>query len=165
MPQGKGAEDIERIVLETHRPGMSNRRPATTLAAKFSFEHALATTQVHRHARSEAFAAKTLADPEVSRLRERVELRKFEPLPPRPNDRPARLTLHFSDGGTLVAQCLSAEGGPDRPFADEVIVDKIGRITREVYPRLLPVMRAIMALEPRRIESGWRAALTDICGG
>lgn len=164
MPQGKGAEDVERIVLETHRPGMSNRRPATTLAAKFSFEHALATTQVHRHARSEAFASDTLADPEVSRLRERVELRKFEPLPPRPNDRPARLTLHFTDGSTLVTQCLSAQGGPDRPFADEVIIDKIGEITRVVYPRLLPVMSSIMALDRERIDSRWGAVLSEICG-
>lgn len=164
MPAGKGPRDVERIVLETHRPGMSNPSPATTLAAKFSFEHVLATVQLHGYARAEAFAAETLIDPQVSRLRERVELRKFEPLPLPPNDRPARLTLHFTDGSTLVTQCLSAEGGPDRPFSDDVIIDKIKQITCDVYPRLLPVMRSIMALDPKRIDSGWDAVLSEICG-
>jgi len=165
MPQDKGAEDVERIVLETHRPGMSNRNPATSLAAKFSFEHALATVHVHGHAHSEAFAAETLDAPEIARLRERIELRRFVPLPPRPNDRPARLTLQFTDGSTLVTECLSAEGGPDRPFADEVIVDKIAHITAAVYPQLLPVMRSIMALDEGRMKSGWNAVLSEICGG
>ncbi len=164
MPNGKSADDIERIVLETHRPGMSNRRPATTLAAKFSFEHALATVQLHGHARSEAFASETLTDPRISRLRERIELRKFEPLSPPPNDRPARLTLHFTGGSTLVTECLSARGGPDRPFADDVIIDKIEQITSGVYPRLLPVMRSIMALDRERMDSSWNTLLSEICG-
>jgi 2-methylcitrate dehydratase PrpD len=164
MGSRRGADDIERVVLETHRPGMSNRRPATTLAAKFSYEHALATAQVHGHAGSEAFAAETLTEPRVARLRERIELRAYEPLPQPPHDRPARLTLHFNDGSTLVTQCLSAMGGPDRPFADDVIVDKIGTITRDVYPRLLPVMASIMALDAPRLASGWETVVAEMCG-
>jgi len=164
MPGSKRARDVEHIVLETHRPGMSNRRPATSLAARFSFEHALATVLVHGHARSEAFAAETLDDPEISRLRERIELRRFEPLPPRPNDRPARLTLQLTDGSTLVTECLSAAGGPDRPFGDDVIIEKIEQITAGVYPRMLPVMRSLMALDAERMKSGWAAVLSEICG-
>lgn len=163
LPAGKGPRNVERIVLETHRPGMSNTRPATSLAAKFSFEHVLATTQMHGHARAEAFAAQTLADPQVARLRERVELRKFEPL--LPNERPARLTLHFDDGNTIITECRSASGGPDRPFPEDVIIDKISRITGTVYPRLMPVMRSMMALDKERMKIGWDAAVAEITAG
>ena len=72
MPKGKGAANVERITLETHRPGMSNPHPATTLAAKFAFEHVLATAHVHGHASADAFSAETLARPEIARLRERA---------------------------------------------------------------------------------------------
>ena len=67
MGSRRSAKDVERIVLETHRPGMSNRKPATTLAAKFSFEHTLATAQIHGHAEAEAFSAETLAHPDIAR--------------------------------------------------------------------------------------------------
>lgn len=155
LPAGKTTHNVSRIVLETHRPGMSNPRPATTLAAKFSFEHVLATTQVHGHARAEAFAAETLTAPEVARLRERVELKPYDPVPPRPNDRPARLTLHFDDGATLTTECLSARGGPDRPFDEKVVLDKVEDIMRGVYPGFVPLARKVMALEPAQIADTW----------
>jgi len=165
MGSGRSAKDVERIVLETHRPGMSNRKPETTLAAKFSFEHTLATAQVHGHAEADAFSAETLAHPDIARLRERIEIKPYAPLPPRPNDRPARLTLDFTDGTRLVTECLSARGGPDRPFADEEVLAKIERITQTVYPRLLPVMRSVMALDRARIDSRWGGVLEEISGG
>src|SRR5690606_36053815 len=74
MPAAARAEDVRRIVLETHRPGMTNPRPATTLAARFSFEHLVAPPQVHGHARADAVAAATLAHPTVRALRQRLEL-------------------------------------------------------------------------------------------
>lgn len=46
----------------------------------------------------------------------------------------------------------------------DVIIDKIEQITGGVYPRLLPVMRSIMALERGRMDSGWEAVLAEICG-
>lgn len=69
MPPATSATDIRRIVLDTHRPGMTNPDPATTLAARFSFEHVVATAQVHGHARADAFAATTLDDPVIGALR------------------------------------------------------------------------------------------------
>lgn len=165
MPAGKGPHDVERIVLETYRPEMSNLQPSTSLAAKFSFEHALATTQVHGHAGSEAFAAQTLADPLVARLRERVEIRIFEPLEPPPNDRPARVTLHLNDGRTVATECLSARGGPDRPFTEDMIIEKVDRLTRKVYPQLMPIMRSIMLLDEERMNTQWDAIVAEITAG
>ena len=151
----KAGAGIERIVLETHRPGMSNKAPGTTLAAKFSFEHVVATTQVHGHAGHEAFAASTLHDPQVARLREHVELKQFSPALPRPHDRPARLTLHFDDGTSIASECLSARGGPDQPFDEAVILDKVDRIVRDVYPRFTATIRSLMALGDNTLATRW----------
>ena len=158
----KASAEIERIVLETHRPGMSNKAPATTLAAKFSFEHVVATTQVHGHAGHEAFAASTLDDPQVARLREHVELKQFAPALPRPHDRPARLTLHFADGTSIATECLSARGGPDQPFDEAVILDKVERIARDVYPRFSATVRSMMALGDSTLAAGWQSTVAEL---
>jgi 2-methylcitrate dehydratase PrpD len=159
MPRGVGPQDIRRVVLETHRPGMTNPHPGTTLAARFSFEHVVATAQVHGHARAQAFAAATLHDPIIGALREKVELHLFEPALPRPNDRPARVTLEFSDGTTITRECLSAEGGPDRPFAESVILDKIHDITREPCPQFRSAFERLLDLEPPQMARPWREVL------
>ncbi|MCC6533403.1 MAG: MmgE/PrpD family protein [Burkholderiales bacterium] len=165
MPPGSGANDIRRVVLDTHRPAMTNPRPATTLAARFSFEHVLATAQVHGHARAEAFSAATLTDPVIAGLRERIELRRFEPALPRPNDRPARVTLELAGGTSITRECLSAAGGPDRPFDEAVILEKIRDITHEPYPRFNPVFEALLALDPGELARPWRAVVEAFAAG
>jgi len=74
LGQAKAGE-IARIHIDTHWRGrtLDNVDPATTLAAKFSMQHILATTAIHGHAGAEAFHASTLADPAVAALRMRVE--------------------------------------------------------------------------------------------
>lgn len=162
MPPGKTHRDIEEIMLHTHRPAMSNPHPTTTLAAKFSFDHVLATALVHGHARADAFSAQTLADPSISRLRERVILKKFEPALPRPHDRPARITLRLNDGKLVTAECLSARGGPDRPFDEQVIVDKVETIMAVPYPRFASTWKELLTLDPRVLSRRWNSLLEEI---
>lgn len=161
LPQGATYADIEDIHLETHRPTMSNKAPGTSLAGKFSFDHVLATTLVNGHAGPDAFSAHALDDPAVARLRQRVRLSKFEPTLPRPHDRPARVTLRLKDGREIVAECLSAHGGPDRPFAPEVISGKIERIVSGSLPRLAQNLLAICELSPQLLGRGWADVLGD----
>jgi 2-methylcitrate dehydratase PrpD len=155
LPAGASARDVEAITLESHRPQMSNPEPPTTLASKFSFEHVLATTQVHGNAGADSFSARALVDPEVVRLRHRVTMKKFEPVLPRPNDRPARVTLKLKDGTTIQGECLSARGGPDRPFEERVIVDKIGRIMAGPYPAFGAAMERLLALDAGLLDARW----------
>lgn len=161
MPAGMYPQDIRRIVLETHRPGMTNPNPATTLAARFSFEHVVATAQVHGHARAEAFAATTLDDPVIGGLRERIELRRYEPILPRPNDRPARITFELADGSAITRECLSAQGGPDRPFDEQVIFDKIRDITHSSCPGFGPAFESLLALDPSALGRSWQALIAE----
>jgi 2-methylcitrate dehydratase PrpD len=149
--------EIDRIELETHRPGMTNKAPKTTLAARFSFEHVVAAACVYGHAGVAAFSTEALSDPDVARLREHTDVRRFEPQLPRPNDRPARVTLHLKGGEKLTSECLSARGGPDQPLDEQVILDKVAHITAPVYPRFLETVRALAALDAKHLTARWRS--------
>lgn len=155
LPKGKTPASVTRIELDTHRPGMSNPAPQTTLAGKFSFEHVIATALAHGHAGQDAFAATTLTDPLVDGLRHKVKLAKYEPVLPRPHDRPARIRLTLDDGSVVSAECLSAKGGPDQPWPDDVIVGKIRTITGKVYPGLLAPFQSLMAGGTENLQQPW----------
>jgi 2-methylcitrate dehydratase PrpD len=157
LPAGRTHADVVSVLLESHRPQMSNPRPQTTLAARFSFEHVLATVQVHGHAGADAFAASTLDDPAIVRLRERIRLVPYAPVRPRPLDRPARVTLTLCDGAQVTGECLSARGGPDRPFDDAQIRAKAQGITGERHPRFVEAVDALERLDPATLAQPWSA--------
>ncbi len=159
------ADSIARITVETHRLAMNltNYDPTTTLAAKFSLPQVVAASLVYGQAGYAAFAAPTLADPDISRLRRKVVIARFVPDLPSPNDRPARITVEFADGQRLARECLSAPGGPDDPYPEEVILDKITGLTAAVYPRFAPLMCELMALEPPALSRGWADTVAAFC--
>lgn len=160
------AERIQRITVETHERAraLDNGRPTTTLAAKFSLPHAAAATAILGHAGREAFAADMLDDPAIDALRRRVEIMAFEPVPAPPNDRPARVRWTLDDGTEHEAECLSARGGPDRPFTKDEILAKIDEITRPVYPELGAAARMATALEPKMLSSRWAEVVAHFTG-
>ena len=155
------ARDIERIVVETHWRGLSldNPRPATSLAAKFSLPHIMAAASHLGHAGAEAFSAATLDDPAIAALRERVELRAYRPERPWPEDRPARVTWILRSGEHLAAQCLSARGGPDRPFAPSEILEKVRAITAPAYPHMADICGGLAALDGDLLGTTWADAV------
>ncbi len=150
--------DIRAVRLDTHWRGrkLDNVHPATTLAAKFSMQHVLATVAVHGHAGAEAFHASTLSDPAIAALRERVSIRAFEPEPDWPNDRPARVAWELADGARIERTCLSARGGPDRPFSDAELRDKIAGILAAPCPGMVAVADGLLALSPALLARPWR---------
>jgi hypothetical protein len=91
-----------------------------------------------------------------------VDIRRFEPALPRPHDRPARITVHFKHGGTLTSECLSARGGPDQPFEEEVILAKVEDIAAGVYPAFAAGIRKLAELEPKQMHARWRAVLDEL---
>ena len=164
LPEGKGPQNIESVAIETHRMGLNlnNRQPETTLAARFSMPQAVATACVFGHAGAEAFAASTLDAPEITRIRDSVEMRLFEPEMPSPNDRPARITLTLDDGQVLSGECFSAQGGPDRPFPPEVILEKGRAITADVYPGFAPVAARLYALDDALLDRRWSGLVEEM---
>ncbi|MDH3667749.1 MAG: MmgE/PrpD family protein [Paracoccaceae bacterium] len=152
------ADQIDRIHIDTHWRGrtLENVEPATTLAAKFSMQHALATTAIHGHAGAESFHAATLDDPRIAALRAKISIGAWEPELPAPNDRPARVSWHLTDGRVLSAECLSARGGPDRPFAPGEIAGKATGIVAQPYPNMGPVLLQLLALDQTVLAQPWR---------
>jgi len=155
---------IRRIHIDTHWRGqkLDNVRPATTLASKFSMQHILASTAAHGHAGAEAFHASTLADPKVAALREAVSIGAWEPELPAPNDRPARVTVETADGSRVVEECLSARGGPDRPFAPAEIRAKIAGIVAAPYPAMGPALERLLDLDAGILAAPWDRTVADM---
>ncbi|MBI4183937.1 MAG: MmgE/PrpD family protein [Proteobacteria bacterium] len=164
LPPRRTAAEIEGVVVESHRLGLalSERAPRTTLGARFSLPHIVAAACVYGHAGGEAFSRASLADPEVVRLRERVELRPFAPEMPWPNDRPARVRLVFRDGTAVVGECLSAPGGPDNPYPAEVVLEKARGLAGAVYPGYAGVAARLVALEEGLVRRPWAELVGEL---
>jgi 2-methylcitrate dehydratase PrpD len=163
LQQAKGSE-IGHIHIDTHWRGqtLDNADPATTLAAKFSMQHIIASTIIHGHAGPEAFHASTLRDPDIAALRDKVSIGAWQPEPEWPNDRPARLRWELADGSTLTEECLSARGGPDRPFTPQEIRAKISGIVAMPYPAMGPVLERLMALDGALLARPWAETVASM---
>jgi 2-methylcitrate dehydratase PrpD len=115
---------------------LANAEPTTSLGAKFSMPHMIAAPLAYGSAPAEAFSQRALAHAGVARLRHLVRLHPYEGELVPPFDRPSRIVLTMDDGETLTAACRSARGGPDRPLADDVLLEKIGALAAPVLPGL-----------------------------
>ncbi|MGE0311738.1 MAG: MmgE/PrpD family protein [Lautropia sp.] len=161
-PALKGGDGIEAIVVETHRLGigLDNFAPATSLGAKFSMPHAVAATLVHGDGGPASFDTASIADARIAALRARIELRPFLPERPWPEDRPARIRVRMRDGREHLAECPSAQGGPDRPFEESTLWAKIASLAGTTMPGLAPDMAALHRScegEPPPLADPWLA--------
>lgn len=166
LPGRPAASEIAKITVESHKLGLAldNAEPATTLAAKFSMPHIVAATAALGHAGAEAFAASTLTDPTIKGLRDRVVMKAHPDELPSPNDRNSRVTIELKDGRSVQGECLSARGGPDRPFSTDEIVAKIGRITESVYPAFPDIARRLIGLDPGLLAKPWKDVVAEFTG-
>ena len=165
-PHTDPARDLRSVRVETHWRArkLDNVHPDTTLAAKFSLQHILATAAHHGHAGAAAFHADTLSNPAIAALREKVTIAPFEPELDPPNDRPARVTWKLADGSLVAHECSSARGGPDRPFTEAEIRTKIRGILDEPYPGLSEAMMEAMDLVPDVLARPWRETVAAADG-
>ena len=111
-----------------------------------------------------AFRSALVSDlPErVARLRHRVDMRLVAQELPWPHDRPAFLTLQGTDGRSYSAQCMSARGGPERPFDDEDLWAKIQALSHASAPGLTSTLRRLHAdcaasATAAALSRSWRA--------
>lgn len=157
MRPDKGVMDIKYIIVETHELGLTlnNYNPETSLAARFSIPHIVAATLCFGHAEIKAFSSAALTMPEITRIRNAVKLRKFDLEQPMPYDRPARVTIEFYDGSRSVKECLSAKGGPDRPFSEADILEKISRFTEDVYPSMASMVSKFLTIDKKYVNTPW----------
>lgn len=145
--------NIESVTVHTHPLAMAlnDRDPQTSLGGKFSIPHVVASVLVTGQAEPATFSEALLHDEVVARVRHRIDLQPFEPLPEAPNDRPARVNVTLSDGTTVSAETLSALGGPDRPMSEDALFHKIKHLVAVDYPSFVPVARQLVdgSIDPR----------------
>ncbi len=158
-------EDIVVVRVETHDLALPlvNYRPETTLGAKFSMPHAIAAAIVTGTGGAPAFAAETLAEPAIGRLRERVTMAPWAPALAPPNDRPARVIVELRDGSRIEGECLSAAGGPDRPLPLATVLEKMSSLAAPVYPGIRPVFEDLVRMTPPRMTQGWAGIVGEFC--
>ncbi|MFZ2294656.1 MAG: MmgE/PrpD family protein [Polaromonas sp.] len=168
-PNLKGGEQLTSIQVETHPLGyaLADRRPSTTLGAKFSVPHAVAAALVHGDGGVASFDTASLGDPRIARLRDMTRLVPFPEVRPWPDDRPARVTVTCQTGEKFDALCWSAQGGPDRPFSEYALWNKVAELSQMQAPRFTRVMREIASVVKSQDEAGrlmrpWSVWLDDI---
>lgn len=162
--RGARLEDIVSVTVHTHALAMPlmNERPHTTLGAKFSMPHAVAAALVTGSGGADAFAATTLEVPALDALRRRVRVAPYAPELPAPNDRPARVRVTLSGGRSMTGECLSAQGGPDRPLPPETVWHKLEALASPVYPRMRRTFQELGGLAPARLGQGWKSIVTEL---
>ncbi len=166
LPNGMPPDAIAEVVVEASALALSldNDEPANGLASRFSIQHAVAAPLVLGHSRPEAFGSTALDSPEIHALRKRITLKRFEPALPPPHDRPARVAITLADGRRIQRECLSAKGGPDRPYSAEELYGRLGAWLAPVYPRLAPRLYELTALRPADLRQGWDSLLPTMLG-
>jgi hypothetical protein len=71
--------------------------------------------------------------------------------------------IRYRDGHEQSGECLSAQGGSDRPFPPGVFIDKITTLTAPVYPRFVPVFLRLLELDEGLLVQPWSAHVERIC--
>ena len=161
LPEEDRTKTIDRIVVDTPRLEMNNTAPANTLAAMFSIPQIVAATLVFGHAGAEAFASRSLNEPNVVRLRNRVQLRPYI-VEPGSHAKPARVTLVLGDGTTITEEREEPLGNPKNPFPEEVVKEKIAQLTRSVYPRMAAEVESLCGLDEACLSRSWKTIVQEM---
>ena len=164
---GRKPDDIAAIHVETHALALplDQRRPHTSLAAKFSMSHAMAAAVLLGKADESAFNSDIIHDADIDALRQRVSMAPWSGnIPPAPNDRPARVQIRYKDGTVVASECLSARGGADRPFPQADVLAKIERLAGTSYPGLPRIAAQYMSCATADHALPWRQVLAAMRG-
>jgi 2-methylcitrate dehydratase PrpD len=146
---GVAPERITSIVVSTHPLAMplDDISPTTVLGGKFSVPHTVAAVLARATAAPTVFSGELLDDPAIARLRALVAVEAYEGSLEPPFDRPARVRVTLDSGESHVAECRSAEGGPDRPLTDEDVLAKAELLTARSRPGFAAIAAALVSGE------------------
>lgn len=108
------AVEVATYDIATH---LANPAPATPLAGRFSLPYVVAATLARGSAGPEIFTPQSLADRRILGLAGRVSVSEDETFTAMtPARRPARVVLHYADGGRRERTVTGSKGDPDQPM-------------------------------------------------
>jgi 2-methylcitrate dehydratase PrpD len=127
--------------------------PSTMLAAKFSMPFSLATFIVQGAASLDAFRDTARNNPATRALAAKIHVDENIAFTQRlPAERPARVTVIFTDGRVMVAEVSTNKGDTEDPYSAAEVQEKFIEVARPVLGegRAKAVVAAALALESAR---------------
>lgn len=125
------AEDIDRIVLDTHPDAMKlcwRRLPETELEAQVSLFHWVAAAAVFGSAGLAQGALPAIQDSRVRALQERIEVN----VRPELRDTQANVCMAMKDGGRFEINVIDAIGSTRNPMTNEQLAEKFRALANPV---------------------------------
>ncbi len=108
---------------------LTDPKPKTALAGRFSTPYVVAATLVNNSAGPEIFTPEMLTGKQVLDLAARVNVSEDTAYTAMtPARRPARVTLHFKDGGLREKTVFGSKGDPDQPMSAGELEAKFHRL-------------------------------------
>jgi 2-methylcitrate dehydratase PrpD len=134
-------DSVQRIVLRcaplaTTLTGIAE--PTTELNTRLSLPHAVAAALVRARAGLSEFTRESISDPEIARLRCRVEL----VAEPQRSEFSARLTVERNGHPVVDREVMSVTGSPERPMSDDAVASKFAALVEPVLPGRSEALRA-----------------------
>ncbi|MGL4812737.1 MAG: MmgE/PrpD family protein [Beijerinckiaceae bacterium] len=142
---------IARIDVDTYvwAAQLDHPEPQSMLAAKFSMPFSLATRIVQGHSRLDAFRDAARLDARARNLARQVTVNEDQALTARlPGERPARVTVHFTDGTKIMREVNTNKGDTENPYSAAEVIQKFHEVTQPVIgaERSLALTDAVMRL-------------------
>ncbi|HEX2828899.1 MAG TPA: MmgE/PrpD family protein [Burkholderiales bacterium] len=128
---GLKARDIERIEAKVHPLVLEltgKKTPQVGLEGKFSVYHSAAAAIIHGAASEAEYGDAVVRDPEVIRLRDRVEATVDASM----REDQTRVTIELADGRTLEKYVEHAIGSLDRPMSDADLEAKFRALAKGI---------------------------------
>lgn len=148
--------EIQTMLAE---PIERKRRPSTAIEAKFSLPFTVASALHDGDVILDSFAPARLSDPEILMLADRIA---FEAVREWGRSRPAggEIEIALRDGRTLRERIETAQGHPDHPLSDEILLRKfvecVGRATGVTTPMSVAQLAEMGAQLPfERDAASW----------
>ncbi|OWW21147.1 MmgE/PrpD family protein [Noviherbaspirillum denitrificans] len=121
--------NIERIRVSTYRPAIDiacYEAPQTENEARFSLKYVVAAALVFGSVRLAAYEAKQLANSDVRKLIDLIEVEVDPDLDSRfPRQRAAQVDIRVSDGRKLSHLQANRKGDPEEPLSDTELNEKM----------------------------------------
>jgi 2-methylcitrate dehydratase PrpD len=144
---------IEHIKVETYKGAVewcANSNPDNELSAKFSIPFALAAITVFGNLYPDVFTPEHLNDPRIKEICSKVEVLENEEMTSLiPKERPAKVTVHTTDGQIYSREILKHIGERDRSYKLEHINEKFLKLTSPILgsEKSISVLEVAQAIE------------------
>lgn len=148
-----GTESIESIDIAIHGDGLelTDQRPATSLSARFSLPHVVAATMILGRADPDSFRGDQLANPEIEKLRERVNIRPLCEHDTGPGKWPCSVTVTAA-GKAYHADSYERTGPKSLQELRADVLGKINRIMEPIWPQFGETAQRLTALDPNTLS-------------